>query len=373
MADPALNVDITGDSKALQKAINGATKEIHAFGRSLDTGVSTGKIDAATDAIKKVGRVTKEVVVAGKDAATAEKQFADALTNAGIDAQAHAGAMDEAIRASQKLAFTDDETRASLTTLAGATGSATASIALLGQAQDIARLAGVDLEQATDAVAKAYAGQDTALLRMIPGLEAGATGMDTVANASALATGQADTFASSAEALGIKGRHGFEEVAESIGMALNPMLSELGAALGPLIIAFLELLNAILPALIPLIKIFADAASVAAKAITRIAEAVTKLIEKIRELLGPLKEAVNGLRDLDLNPFSQSAGAAAPAMVGPSVSSLQSSGGGSANRAGGVTINIYGDPSVIEARVTKALRDYGRRNGIGAVFSPGRN
>ena len=33
-----------------------------------------------------------------------------------------------------------------------------------------------------------------------------------------------------------------------------------------------------------------------------------------------------------------------------------------------VQINIYGDPSVIEAKVTKALRDYARRNGRSAVL-----
>jgi hypothetical protein len=372
MGDPALNVDITGDSKALQKAIKGATKEIHAFGQSLDTGISTGKIDAATDAIKKVGKVTKDVLVAGKDAAVAEQQFADALTNAGINASLSADEMDKAIRASQKLAFTDDETRASLTALAGATGSASESIALLSAAQDIARLAGVDLEQATDAVAKAYAGTDTALARMIPGLEQGATGMDTINNATKLAAGQADTYSKSAEALGKKGRHAFEELSEAVGGALLPVLSELGVALAPLIVSLLQLLQAILPALIPLIKAFAKAAEIAAKAITKIADAVTRLITKIRELLGPLKEAVNGLKNLDLNPFSKGA-TVSVAQSAPSVSTLQSGTqslrGGS---GGGVTINIYGDPSVIEARVVRALREYSRHNGSASIFTPER-
>ena len=364
-----VGVDITGNNKDLVKAIDGATKEIRAFGKSLDTGISTGKIDAATDAIRKVGKVTKDVLVAGKDAAAAEEQFALALGNAGIEAESHKAAMDAAVVAAQKMAFTDDEARASLVALAGATGSAGVSVELLAQSQDIARLAGVSLESATDAVAKAYAGQDTALLRMLPGLEKGATGMNTIQNATELAKGSADTYAASATGMGEKVKIAFSEAAEAIGGALLPVLKDLGTALGPLIIAFAKLVESLLPALLPLVSALARVAEIAAKAITKIVDAVTRLITKIRELLGPLREAVDGLKNLDLNPFN---GKSAPAPIsGPSVSGLQS-GGGSATRAGGVTINIYGDPSVIEARVTKALRDYARRNGAGSVFAPGR-
>jgi hypothetical protein len=371
MADGNINVDITGDAKGLEKAIKGATKEIHAFGQSLDTGVSTGKIDAATDAIKKVGKVTKDVLVAGKDAAAAEDAFALAVKNAGIVADNSANGFDAAVLAAQKMAFTDDEARASLTALAGATHSAEASITLFAQAQDIARLSGSSLESATDAVAKAYAGQDTALLRMLPGLEQGATGMDTITNATKLAEGAADTYASSATAMGDKARIAFSEAAEAIGGALLPVLEDLFIALGPLIIAFAKLLQSLLPALIPLVKALASVAEIAAKAITKIADAVTKLIIKIRELLAPLREAVDGLKNLDLNPFSRSAVAPSSAYLAPSVSGLQS--GGGSRGSGGVTINIYGDPSVIEARVTKALRDYSRRNGVGSVFAPTRD
>lgn len=367
--DGNVNIDITGNAKDLEKAIKGATAEIHAFGRSLDTGISTGKIDAATDAIKKVGKVTKDVLVAGKDATVAEKQFADAIANAGIVADNSANGFNAAITASQKLAFTDDETRASLVALAGATHSAEASIALLGAAQDIARQNNVSLEAATDAVAKAYSGQDTALRRMIPGLEQGATGMDTITNATKLAEGAADTYAASATAMGDKARIAFSEAAEAIGGALLPVLAELGKALAPLIVSFAKLVESLLPALLPLISALARVAEIAAKAITKIVDAVTKLIGKIRELLGPLKEAVNGLKNLDLNPFSSKS---APTPAGVGVSALQTTGGGGGGRGGGVTINIYGDPSVIEARVTKALRDYARRNGAGSVFAPGR-
>jgi phage-related protein len=365
----SLVVDIVGNVDGLNKALGDATGTVKKFGSAMGVSIPKTPMDAAVKGIKAVSKVTKTVVTDAKDAAAAEAQFALALGNAGIDATAHAASLDAAIASSQKLAFTDDEARDALQSLATATGDANASIDLLSASQDIARLAGVDLATASDAVAKAYTGTDTALTRMIPGLEAGATGMDTIAAASALAQGQADEFSKSSEAMGKKASIAFSEASEAIGAALLPALQGLGEALGPLIVAFAKLVTSLLPALMPLIETLARVAEIAAKAITKIVDAVTRLIGKIRELLGPLKEAVEGLKNLDLNPFNGKS-APAPVTASPGVSTLQSGGGSS--KGGGVVINIYGDPSVIEARVTKALRDYSRRNGIGSVFTPGR-
>lgn len=368
-----VGIDITGDASGLSKALGQAQGEVKGFGNAL-SGIPIPQIAAAGAALGIVAKVGQEVVVAGLDSAAAEKQFAASLDAAGVSSQTYAGAMDDAVKASQALAFTDDETMHSLTTLAGATGDAQTSIELLAAAQDISRLAGVSLESATDAVAKAYAGSDTALTKMIPGLEKGATGMDTVANASKLAAGQADIYAQSAEGIGITTTGAFQDIKESVGQALLPALEELGKALLPLLVSFGELVTALLPVLIPLVKAVADVAVIAAKAIVKVVDAVTWLITKIRELLGPLRDAVGMLGNLDLNPFNgKAAPASAAYYAAPSVSGLQSGGGGSATRSGGVQINIYGDPSVIEAKVTKALRDYSRRNGIGSVFAPGRS
>jgi hypothetical protein len=367
-----VGVDIKGNAKDLSNALGDATKSVHAFGKTLDTGISTGKFDAATDAIRKVHKVTSKAIKAGKDAAAAEQQFALSLEAAGVSAAVYEDELNAAIRSSQKLAFTDDETRNAIAALTTATHDAGTSIALLSTAQDVARLSGSSLEASADAVAKAFIGNDAALARMIPGLEQGATGFDTIAAASKAAEGQSEAFSKSASAGSAKTKIAMEELGEAIGGLLLPVVQGLFEALTPLLEAFADLVNELLPILVPLIEKLARVAEIAAKAIGKIASAVANLIGKIKELLGPLREAVDGLKNLDLNPFS---GKAAPAPAGVAgVSGLQttttqSSGG----RGGGVTINIYGDPSVIEARVTKALRDYARRNGVGSVFTPGRS
>lgn len=367
---PGVSVDIKGNADDLSKALGEATKQVSAFGKTLDTGIPTGKIDAVVDVTKKVVKVGKDAAKAGRDAAAAEEQFALGLAQVGISAEENQAAIDKQITASAKLAFTDDEARNSILTLSTATGDLDSAMALLTASQDIARLSGVSLETATDAVAKAVNGTDTALVRMIPGLEAGATGMDTINAASKLAAGQADAFSSSAEAMGIKTQIAVGEAGEAFGSLLLPALAEVGKALGPLLVAFAELAKSLLPIIIPLIEKLAKIAGMAAQAITKIVSAVTRLIDKIKELLGPLREAVDKLGQIDLNPFNGKS--ASVQSSAPVVSGLQTTSGGSHTKSG-VTINIYGDPSVIEAKVTKALRDYARRNGVAAVFTPGRS
>ena len=364
---PGLKVDIDGDTSGLDGAMGSATKSVSIFGKTLDTGLPTGKVDLAIRATKKLAGVTKDVAVAGKDAAAAEAAFNEQLGNLGISADAYAASNQKVIASSQQLAFTDDEARNSLVALATATGDMTQAQELLAVAQDVSRLSGSSLEQSADAVAKAYAGTDRQLKAMIPGLEAGATGMDTINNAQVIAQGSADAYAKSGAAMGEKVKIAFSEVAEAVGNAFLPALQDLGEALAPLIISLLKLAQSILPVLIPLITTIGKVAEIAAKAITRVADAVNKLITKIKQLLAPLREAVSGLQNLDFNPFSVSGASAGAAPM--ATTKAAANGGGH----GPVTINIYGDPAVIEARVVRALRGYQARNGVGSVFSPGRS
>ena len=80
---------------------------------------------------------------------------------------------------------------------------------------------------AADAVAKAHAGQDGALRKLMPGLEKGATAADTLAAATAGAAGQADKYADSAQGLQERGADAFSEVGETIGSVFLPVIKEL--------------------------------------------------------------------------------------------------------------------------------------------------
>jgi phage-related protein len=97
----------------------------------------------------------------------------------------------------------------------------------MAAAQDIARLSGVSLETASAAVAKAHEGNGAALAKLIPGLDKGANAQETLANATALAAGQADAYAASAPGqMAIVG-DSFGELGEEVGSVFLPILKDL--------------------------------------------------------------------------------------------------------------------------------------------------
>ena len=124
--------------------------------------------------------------------------------------------VDDAITAGQDKAFTDSETRAGLEALLTTTGDVTDANKLLEVSQDVARKSGVDLKTAADAVAKAHAGQDGALRKLIPGLAKGKTATDTIAAASKAAAGSADLYAKSSAGMGARASDAFSEIGETI-------------------------------------------------------------------------------------------------------------------------------------------------------------
>jgi hypothetical protein len=310
-----------------------------------------------------------EVGKAGANAAAEEKAYAKAIEQAGAATGDWVAQSDAAIKAGQELAFTDSETMQSLQSLATATGSMTKSTELLATAQDVARFAGVDLATASDAVAKAYSGNDKALRALIPGIEKGATGYDTIANASKAAAGQAEVFAESGDAASMMLSDSFGELVEEIGKALLPAFKAIMPALKSIIKVMSTLIEAILPVLIPFIELLGKALGVVAKVLEVVADAIKWVIDRLKEFLKPLADAVGMIGSIKL-PFGIGGNAVGTATMQAQGRSVNATAAGGS--AAPVQINIYGDPAVIEARVTKALRDYTRRNGQLALLSPSR-
>jgi hypothetical protein len=365
--NPTLTVKIDGDESGLNKSLGAAEKKVGRFSGGAIAKVAKIAVPAAA-----VAGVLLKLAKAADKGATATASLNQTLENQGIAAAGAKPAIDAAIANSKALAFSSTETKNALAPLVTATGDVAVASELLAVAQDVARASGTDLTTAADAVAKAYVGQDKALRGLMPGITAGATGMETIANASAAAAGQADIFADSAQGMGIKAVAAFKGLAAQIGGVFVPVLKALLPLITQLISLLSTLITAILPVITPLIKALTGAINTATAAISKIVTWVQKLIDKIKQLMGPLNDAVSKIKQL--NPFSK--GAMGQTYTVETVATqmgvgttTQSQGRG----GGGVTINIYGDPSVIEARVTKALRDYTRRNGAGSVFTPERS
>lgn len=362
MAGPALIVSIVGDARKLNSALGDSEKRVGAFGKSIDLGMATklagvaGVAIIAGDALLTMGKA------AGEDRREAQALDA-AIRAAGAATGDYTAQVERAIVAGQDRAFTDTQSREALTSLITATGDVTAATTLLSTAQDIARFANVDLATAADAVAKAQAGQDTALTRMLPGLAKGATAQDTLANASKAAAGQADVFANSTEGGMARSADAFAELGETVGEVVLPILDELLPALVPIIRALGEIVKAILPVAIPLFKLLAKAIGLVAKAVAIVAGALAGFIRQVVDAIGKVGQLLEVLPDLpDLGnlfaagPTLATAGGAATRGGTPSTRA--------ATGSGGITVNIHGgDPTRVEAAVAKALRNYTRRNG----------
>lgn len=140
------------------------------------------------------------------------------------------GATDSAIASNEQFikslmlqtSIADDQLRPALSTLVRATGDLGAAQSLLALSTDIAAGTGKDLSSVSNAVAKAAAGQTTALFRLIPSLK----GSSDWANAASI------QFAGAAQAAANNDPYQqlnvvMGELSESVGMALLPSLQNL--------------------------------------------------------------------------------------------------------------------------------------------------
>jgi len=362
----SLVVSILGDTKGLEKSLGSAGGEVKGFGGDL-LGIA-GKATLVGGAVIAAGAAIGAMTKAAADDRDEQAKLAKVMDSVGELTDENTQKVNDAIAAGQDKAFSDTEQRNALQDLLTATMSAQASTELLAHAQDIARLSGVDLETAAKAVAKAHAGNDAALVKLIPGLYKGENAMETLANASEMAAGQADLYAKSADGMNARAGDAFGELSETIGEVFLPVLDAVLPIVIQMIKLFGQLIKAVLPLLVPILKLVGSYLTIVGNVLSTVVGWLIKLVTWLTnaiKTIGDFLAKINPFKDIHLPslPFTASAG-------GRSVSGLQAgtlAAGGSSG--GGITFNIYGDPSIIEARVTKALRDYKRRNGTEAVFS----
>lgn len=375
-----VRINIVGDASSLARATDQATGSVKGLGKSAG-GLALPLLGVAGLAAGAAVAIADMTMAAAADR-DEQAKLEQALVASGAATGDYAAQVDDAITKGQALAFTDSDIRAALIPLAQSTGDVESALGLMTTAQDVARLAGVDLETAAKAVAKANEGNTGALTRLVPALAGAAEGTDLVAEAQRLAAGQADTFAASTEGQLAASGIAFDELKETIGSAflpvldaivpvLLPIIQKLGVliaeilpplieALGPVVDAlgmFLDLtgevLRAILPHLIPLLRTMGDVMKKLAEFVGNAFDAVGDLVQGLRDLLKPIQDALGGLQDLldfempsfdfpDLNPFS------APAPQGRR-----------GLRGATVIVNTGADP----ASVVRVVRAHLDRNG----------
>jgi hypothetical protein len=209
--------------------VQDATKGLEGVGSTVDK--VSGTIGSLALPAAAVGTALLGMAKAASEDRDEANKLTKIIEEAGAAHGDYAKQVDDAIAAGQAKAFSDSESRDALASLVTATGDVTKATTGLATAQDIARFAGVDLATAADAVAKAQAGQDGALRKLLPGLEKGKTATDTLAAAQAQAAGQADLYAASTEGQLATVQDSVGELGETIGSVFLPVLDSLTGAL----------------------------------------------------------------------------------------------------------------------------------------------
>lgn len=222
----ALNVEILGGFSKLTAATNGATKQLSGLSKTA-TSISQGMNKAfgligvgfSLNFLKnELGEAAKAAVADAKSM----EILSIAMENTGKATGATVKQAEDAIRAmSLQSAVADDVLRPAYQKLFIATGNVTDSNRYLQVALDASAATGKDLDSVTQAMAKSLAGQDTALVKLIPSLRNAADPLaeleKTFAGASTAAA-NLDPYQRMNVAFG--------EIQESVGTVLLPVMND---------------------------------------------------------------------------------------------------------------------------------------------------
>jgi len=222
----ALNVEILGEFKKLTTATQGAAGQLEGLNKTTSA-ISSGMIKAlgAIGVGFSLGFIKDQFEQAAKAAVEdvkSQQLLAIAMENTGKATATTVAEAEASIKAMQlQTSVADDILRPAFQKLFIATGNVTDSNRYLQIALDTSAATGKDLDSVTQAMAKSLAGQDTALLKLIPSLR----GVDDPLSE------LEKTFAGAAEAAADTDPYQrmniiFGEMQEQVGMALLPILNE---------------------------------------------------------------------------------------------------------------------------------------------------
>jgi hypothetical protein len=222
--------------------------------------------------------VTAFTVSAIKDAAAdqaATAKLTAALKARGFATEAVRLAVEKQIAAGQKLAFTDDEVRASVEASTRFTKNYTEAQKIQSVAMDLARSTGMDLATATLQVGKAFQGNGGKLLKTL-GITGkvvkGQAALDAIlGKTKGSAAAYADTLEGSFSAVSIQAG----ELKEQFGAAFLPAVTKLFKGLAP----YMDRFSGIITKLTPKLQKFAD-------------ELVTNILAKLPGLFAQFEREV---------------------------------------------------------------------------------
>lgn len=260
--------------KTAQQASTGSTALGGALGK---VGAIAGGFTVGAALVQLPGMLMAGAKGAAEDAASMDR-LQQAVENTGSSFADYSSGIDDAIKKGQELAFTDGEISDALGTLVSLTGSTEEGMSRLGAAMDLARGAGIGLDQASKLLGKTSDENTSALARLGIKLDDTATAMDVLAAVEQKFGGQAGTFAESASGKYQLFQNQLVELQETIGGALLPAFE----ALVPAIAAAGE-------AITPLAEGFGTLVELG---VAGISEGIRLLVDAFESLPEPVQEVI---------------------------------------------------------------------------------
>jgi hypothetical protein len=200
------------------------------FGKGITQGLGlAGALGAANIASSAISTLV-DVVGDATEAAIAEEASISKLNTAlRANVESYDGnteAIERTLKARMELGFSDDEQRESLALLVAATKDATKALEIQRTAMDLARLKGISLQAASEALIRVEGGQFRMLKALGIQLPKNATAEQALAAVQKIAAGQAEAFASTAGGKLLVAQIKYGEALERLGGVLMPLVVE---------------------------------------------------------------------------------------------------------------------------------------------------
>lgn len=224
-----LNVEILGEFKKLTAATQGAQSDLNkmagkanSISRNINRAFATIGVGLS---FRLIARELEDVTKAAIEDRKSQELLAIAMMNTGAATDESVAAAERSIsKLSIQAAVADDQLRPAYQKLFIATKDVTKSQDLLQIALDASAATGKDLDTVSQAMAKALAGNDAALAKLIPSLKGSKTPIEDMAAAFAGAADKAANVDPYQRMTTI-----FGEIQEKIGTALLPVLDDFAA------------------------------------------------------------------------------------------------------------------------------------------------
>ena len=215
---------IQGEAKKTQGALDDMKR---GAAQGLGIGVGIGGFQAASQAVQALtGFLTDAVKAAQEDEQSVAQLNASLNANAPLWRE-NANAIDAQIKASQRLGFTDDEVRGSLSRLSAVTHDVNESLKIQQTAMDLARFKNISLEAATQALVQVEAGRYRGLAALGINIKDIHNRTEALAAVQKVAAGSAEAWGKTSAGAAQEAGIAFGEAQESIGRGLLPVITEL--------------------------------------------------------------------------------------------------------------------------------------------------